>query len=239
MFKKHKVVMLPNTGDVIKERHVLKCIKSFDLGMIDDFHNAEKEGTLFYGYNIISKEFYSWNNEHWQSQHLYLLLDEEISYNPNGGTDGLFLCLHELDHPKDALVTNVGNCKGCRKIIASTDESLGLPKLPEDFIKHYCKSKGIDEVEIEYENKYIEPEGIHCNRGYDVEVIKLTPDNTIIVNNTKKTLTLAEVEKLCRAAFNAGVEKQKAFKLWEDSDYKDDESFDKIPSENRWIEENL
>lgn len=69
-------------------------------------------------------------------QHLYILSDEEIKYNPNGGTNGHFICLDEIRSNKEAnlqlgdkqyvnpYVTNVGNCKGCRKIIATTDMSL-------------------------------------------------------------------------------------------------------------------
>lgn len=42
----------------------------------------------------------------------------------------------------------------CKKLVGSTDESLGLPKPPEDFIKLYCKTGGINEVQVQYHDNH-------------------------------------------------------------------------------------
>lgn len=74
---------------------------------------------------------------------IYMVDEKEIPYNPNGGTNGLFICLSEIEQNKQhgvklgdekycsPLVTNVGNCSACRIILASNDPSLGLPLLPD------------------------------------------------------------------------------------------------------------
>lgn len=44
----------------------------------------------------------------------------------------------------------------CKKIIATTDEKLNLPKIPNDFIEKYCETGGINEITIEYiDTEYI------------------------------------------------------------------------------------
>ena len=64
--------------------------------------------------------------------HIYILDPDEIPYVPNS-TKGNFLCLHELEHKTGALVTSVGNCSGCRRIIAST-KFKKLPQISLDFV---------------------------------------------------------------------------------------------------------
>jgi hypothetical protein len=54
-------------------------------------------------------------------------------------------------------------------IVATTNQSLiekGVPAIPEEYVRHYCYKNGdIGSVDIEMESVYIEPEGIHSNRG--------------------------------------------------------------------------
>lgn len=51
-----------------------------------------------------------------------------ITYNPNGGTGGHFLCLHELRYGFDeSYVKNVGNCEGCHPILATSFKLEGIP----------------------------------------------------------------------------------------------------------------
>lgn len=69
---------------------------------------------------------------HLPDGYMYVVDDKEIPYNPNGGTNGNFICLHEIkEHPEDAFVKNVGNCKGCRTIITTNNPTFGLPLLSE------------------------------------------------------------------------------------------------------------
>lgn len=64
---------------------------------------------------------------------------------------------------------------GCKKIIASTDESLGLPRPSNEFIKKYCKLGSIDEVLVEYECDHSQmPNKI-------IDILKVAPDNTITI----------------------------------------------------------
>lgn len=54
------------------------------------------------------------------SSHFIIVDDSEIKYNPNGGTNGNFLCLSELEYGwQEAYVKNVGNCPACRRITHS------------------------------------------------------------------------------------------------------------------------
>ena len=76
------------------------------------------------------------------NQHLYLITSEQIPYEPNGFTNGNFLCLDELDHPEDALVQQVGNCGGCRNIRATTNISLGLPNIPDNILRYVALKNG-------------------------------------------------------------------------------------------------
>jgi len=65
-------------------------------------------------------------------------------------------------------------------IVATTDEDLieqGIPAIPEDYVRHYCYKNGdLNSVDIEMENIYIEPVGIHSNRG-DFKLIPKVKDN--------------------------------------------------------------
>jgi len=98
--------------------------------------------------------------------HYYI--DELIPYNPNGGTNGNFVCLGEIESNKDhnvklgdkqyvsPFVKNVGNCGGCRKLIATNNPSIDLPKVideVEKLAKLNCPS------EMAFENMFI--------RGYN------------------------------------------------------------------------
>lgn len=70
---------------------------------------------------------------HLPDGYMYAVDNKKIPYNPNGGTNGLFICLSEINmgHPEDAFVKNVGNCEGCRTIITTNNPTLGLPLLSE------------------------------------------------------------------------------------------------------------
>jgi hypothetical protein len=54
-------------------------------------------------------------------------------------------------------------------IVATTNQSLiekDVPAIPEEYVRHYCYKNGdTGSVDIEMESVYIEPEGIHSNRG--------------------------------------------------------------------------
>lgn len=127
-----------------------------------------------------------------KANHLYLISDDEIK------KDDWYLCGRDskpvyYDKWQREPLSGYKN----KKIIASTDPDLGItdhqispvpnfvdfPQIPESFIKAYVEANGIDEVEVEYEEVYIEPEGIHSNRGVFVERLKLTDNNEVIITH--------------------------------------------------------
>lgn len=86
------------------------------------------------------------------TQHLYLVSDEKVNigdwdYNPNGTP--------KIQKQTNEVTQDVRDY-GWRKIIASTDPSLGLPIIPQNFIQQYVEAQGkIEEVrvEIDYETE--------------------------------------------------------------------------------------
>lgn len=113
-------------------------------------------------------------------QHLYFLSDEEIKE----GWKGIAY--------KDDIKGKVFNhfytenkwYKDAKIIIASTDESLGLPRPSNEFIKRYCELGGIDEVLVEYKCSYEDCNMFGCHK-YEgchlIQQLKVAPDNTITI----------------------------------------------------------
>jgi hypothetical protein len=155
-------------------------------------------------------------------KHLYILSDEEIK-----GGDWILdsanklrkvlkisednrLCLSELF----AITVLASSCK---KIIASTDPSLNLPRPSDSFIKKYCELGGIDEVMVEYieeRNWMTDPYKI-----WSEFVLKVASDNTITIRSVKDSWNRKEV-----------------LSLFEKYALEGDISVDEI---RKWIEENI
>ena len=72
----------------------------------------------------------------------------------------------------------------CKKIIASTDSSLNLPKLSNDFIKKYCEVGGIDEIMIEYETGYTQQQ--YSEIDLQFERPKVNSNNEISISRIRK-----------------------------------------------------
>lgn len=98
---------------------------------------------------------------YWKAQHLYFISDDEIKegdwyydYAVYVGVERILKCDR---HDKECANHNIGcNTKDvliCGKIIASTDPSLGLPAIPEEWVRtKYVPSNGsIKGVELEME----------------------------------------------------------------------------------------
>lgn len=78
--------------------------------------------------------------------------------------------------------------KQCKKLIATTNEvaseKYGIPLISDEIVKKYAyedQNGGLKEVYIEDESVYVEPEGIHSNRGYYKDVPKLNEDGEVIM----------------------------------------------------------
>ncbi len=125
---------------------------------------TKDSGYHFYQHYGIMK---SMGDEH---HNLYFIEDREVKKGVNEWYVDDF-----LSKPRSS-----GGAKYADKqkvIVATTDQDLikkGIPSISEEYARHYCYKNGdIGSVDIEMESIYIEPEGIHSNRGYFTSVPKL------------------------------------------------------------------
>jgi hypothetical protein len=151
-------------------------------------------------------------------QHLYFTSDEEIKegdwYIHTGVTHNERKTYHNLYlsykgtrkiEGKDNVFVDGMFVNDCKKIIATTDKSLGLSQIPQDFIKEYCDAGGIDEVMVELEEFRIKKEcgckGMYYRCGCKDEYknqIKTNPDNTINIRRIKDSWSREEVVALIK-----------------------------------------
>jgi hypothetical protein len=187
MKKQVDVVMLPT--EKANVGMIAKCIK-------DDFTNSfDRIGKLCL---ITNNEFYK-PNIYWQPQHLYFLSDDEIKegdywFNLDDNTINNDISLYKL----------ANNAPSCKKIIATTDESLttekqyksgwgakiNLPRPSNEFLKKFCELGGVDKVLVEYEKvsrlmsaDIVEKENwtLLKDHKFTFERLKVAPDNTITI----------------------------------------------------------
>ncbi len=173
-----------------------------------------------------------------EMQHLYILSDEEIK-------EGDWYITLTNDICKCGNKTNF-TPKG-KKIITSTDESLGLSKPSDSFIQKYVKKynegKPITDVLVEYE-------GFECKNGHymayqtscvypycdepNYPVIKVSSDNTITIKKVKDNWSRDEVINIIKLLEGVNIvyenpltEQSNTLRYWE---------FENL---NELIEENL
>lgn len=168
------------------------------------------------------------HNNKIQTQHLYILSDEEIKegdYFMNTGTP----VLSEPASLKDCTYIKQNNLVSLKKIIVSTDQSLGLPRPSGSFIKKYCELGGIDEVLVEYITTVAELGSIEPYRSHPEDlpnyisnpILKVAPDNTITIKAIKDSWTREEVKDLIKKYS------------------RDTHGIYHSPDMNNWIKENL
>lgn len=124
---KTEIIMLPTD----KESRILKRTSNkfinFEDSLINDFNN-QKEGT------IVFKPKLCLTKKYWQPQHLYQLSDEGIQ-------DGDWIIIpnsRNIPHYVDGEISLASMfLETWKKIIASTDKSLGLPIISDEFIQEY------------------------------------------------------------------------------------------------------
>ena len=115
-----------------------------------------------------------------------------------------------------------GCADNCKKIIVTTNKSLGLPSPSDGFVKkfinRYNAGNPITEVMVEYEGK----SGIILSYGRGIIPpdihLKVDKNNCITITSVKDTWTREEVISLCRDCF---------------------ENSCKYSTFNEWIEQNL
>jgi hypothetical protein len=135
------------------------------------------------------------NQPNWKPQHLYFLSDDEIKEEDwcyDTLRNIISKCIEIIPKdikPNDYLVFegNMGNPRDTyKKIIATTDESLGLPRPSNEFLKKFCELGGVDKVLVEYEiidsQIWLKNQQNFIDKT-EVEIIKLkvAPDNTITI----------------------------------------------------------
>lgn len=126
-------------------------------------------------------------------QHLYFISDEEIK-------DDWVIHLPADNHNKPFHVHINGSKLFLqewndnplvKKIIATTDEKLGITRPSNEFLKRYCEKGGIDTVLIEVENgKPYSTSGKEFGALEFAEanmILKVAPDNTITIRSIQKS----------------------------------------------------
>jgi len=119
-------------------------------------------------------------------QHLYFTSDEDIvigDFFVNTKMKGIYKANSEN-------VKTISNYKvdHIKKIIATTDDYLDLPRIPESFIEEYVKSNGkIEVVDVEYRaRKYRQMSKDVRKRLVKTKSLKLTDKNEIIIHLIEK-----------------------------------------------------
>ena len=197
------------------------------------------------------------NKDFYKYQHLYIISDDEIKEGDwyFDGTD----FIHKKSKHNNTLVD--GN-KQAKKIIATTDTSLELPRLSQQFIQKYIEeyNRGniITDVLVEYENKFDGKEYVDelDAYGYDKvkSILKINPqDNNITIKIAKDSCSREEVDRLLdEQASKTTAEMLEKFKGYRSKDeirrllFKFTNYFDlkrnieiTLDMQNKWVEENL
>lgn len=204
--KTYKVVMLPTE-------------KASDLCLYTPQTHDVSNNILNYGnynqrlYGLDKKPLY---------QHLYIISDEEIK---EGDWFYNLATKEVLFASKDMLSWNMNATqehKGWKKIVATTDKSLGEPRphsqalayIPTSFIEAYIKAynedKPITEVDLEMYEHIIGNQGSMAFPNFETELrIKTRPDNTVIVHQSKQ---FTYQNALDFATWYSGMDKEKVKK---------------------------
>lgn len=153
--------------------------------------------------------------------HLHIVSDEEIQV-------GDYYTIYDSKSVHKAGGMNQTWYKEmCKKIIASTDSSLNLPKLSNDFIKKYCEVGGIDEIMIEYETGYTQQQ--YSEIDLQFERPKVNSNNEISISRIKEFWTRDEIKQLLWQAFTAKMDKATPIVIQGEI----------IPEFEKWLLENL
>lgn len=268
MKKKRKIVML--TTEKATENTV--CINQLNK-------NLFIASRSIHGNKLFEVPFHGQHEKGITPQHLYVLSDEKIKEGDwcfrkgNGSHIKSFVFkaskkwLIENEESLDYILPTFLKTN-CKKIIATTDESLlllgefsttsgnvgyhpkPLPQLSNDFIKEYCERGGVDEIKVKYRQDYDLVAGDTGEYPVFFDVVKINFNNTIDASFIKKEEKLYTKEEI-RKAYNAGHleclrdwSETEGVKIKSYDDYHYDEDFpelynaDELPREV-WIKENL
>ena len=140
--------------------------------------NAGIYKSILRGLDLIYKEDAT-DNQDWQPMHLYFISDDEVGDGDFGIHPilGVFQKPNNLPDHAEKLAQEM-----MTKIVASTDPLLGLPMIPELFVKKYVDCNGtITDVELEM-FIWIDPFGGAVDEGMR---LKLTDNNEVCIMGGK------------------------------------------------------
>ena len=187
--KKHKVVMLPTE-------------KASDLCLYTPQTHDVSNNILNYGnynqrlYGLDKKPLY---------QHLYILSDEEIKIGDWGighakGINGIGTGYYVFKHDNSNIAKVNALAEGSKKIIATTDKSLGLASpstsFIEKFVEEYNKDNVITDVMVEYEENLIvtQTKPIIQHQGSKPVVVPHKIETQLKINPKDNTITIKKVK---------------------------------------------
>jgi len=204
--------------------------------------------TLQDGIGLYMGDIEEAGNSAWRNQHLYILSDEtadEGDYVVVGGKGVRQVVKTDTKDPSKWVVTGESSAVlsfvyrgACKKIIATTDKSLGIkydknpefygsgmfnkkllfPQIPESFIQAYIKAynegKPITEVDLEYEQLCIQtglPCGMTCFNEDTCNMnlqLKTRDDGSVIIHQSKTYSRDDVIDKLILFVETCDVEAQ-------------------------------
>ncbi len=197
-----QVVMLPVN---VSKRYncteglIVKCIKSWT-----PIGETPKEINKL----SVSKNWSTGVLDHYEPQHLYFTSDEAIR------EDDLCLDIETNEILRASKMDTIPRNRGQinKKIIASTDTSLGLPQpstaFIDKYITEYNKGNIIEMVMVEYFKIHVgwepdysfEDEGIEGSKETYQFIPKVSKDNTITISKVKDSWNREEVIELIKSA---------------------------------------
>ena len=209
------VVML-STNDKARIGEITSNLTMHDLFIMSD--------RVFKAWNT---PYYNntFDNSHLIGNNLYFTSEEEIREG-----DYYYSLTADAWFKQGRLSFTNPNERLCKKIIASTDPSLGLPQpstsFIEKYISEYNKGNIIEKVNVEYDGDYDEYYG-----GYYADTVKpkVSKGNTISISKVKDSWSREEVIALI----------DEAYKLGYNSNHSEIPDLDEMNELSNWINKNL
>ena len=219
MKKTHKIILLPVDGKELKTNCGCEPVKGL--------YNSTEITEHHYSCGLLTQYLFNEHRVYLNGDRVHIcIISDEPALEGHWVTDGFQLA------KVNCLTVNDPNKYLHKRVIASTDESLGYPVIPPAFIEAYVKaynnSSPITEVSLEYDCDHTQmPNKV-------IDIIKTRADNTVIIHQAKN-YTRDEVIALCAKAWDESLAVNKYGK-------------DRLPSDNntrepvhfnKFIEDNL
>lgn len=207
---------------------------------------TDKASKLYKG--LVTNEFYLTSQEVVKLNNRYFIYFTSKDEIKQGDEVGWYILIDGFGHHSGGPIYYKKKerqviCDTHVKIEATTDPSLNLPLIPEQFIQEFVKQNGsIKEVEVELKNNGTSEQGIFekgllddASSAYPINtppcwynwIIKTNPDNTVIWSlKEEKVYSRDEVHQLL-------------WKLHKQEDFTSGGLAISDSSFNKWIEENL